>query len=301
MRKQIVIIYFFIIGCINAPHSNIYDPENPHKARITGSVREPDGTPLENAVIALFQGEKMIQSDTSDGEGVFMLDDITPGIYKIEATALYYTMVEISPETLWAGTKLNGFDIYFSTLHFDNEAAGTASAYGFETITGDWNIMNDNGQTTEHSLPNVYNGKNKNTEKALVLYSMDFGDFKFKTKLKILNSTEENWEAGIVFRYRNEENHYCLKISSDTLSLVKKENGIQKAVAVVECATPKEKWFSLGVECYFTVIKTYLNDQLMFYEVNNVLTSGRAGLTVMNKIPTQTTSVNFDDVTITTD
>jgi len=301
MKKQIAIVCFLIVSCINAPHSNIYDPENPHKAQITGLVREPDGNLLENAVIALFQGEKMIQSDTSNGEGVFMLNDITPGIYKIEARAPYYTVVEIFPESLWAGSKLNNFDIYFSTLHFDNEAVGTASAYGFETIVGDWNIMNDSGQAAEHSLPNVYNGENNNTGKALVLYSMDFGDFNFRTKLKILNSTEGNWEAGIVFRYQDEQNHYYLKMSLDTLSLIKKENGTQKIIASASCDISKERWFSVGVDCRFTVIKTYLNDQLMFYDVNNVLTSGRAGLVVMNKTPTQTTSVNFDDVTITTD
>jgi hypothetical protein len=302
MKKMSVltsIFFFLLITCLNAPHSNKYDPENPHKARVEGYIHEPDNLVLEGAVISLLLNNKVVQTDTSDQEGWYKLDKIDPGVYKIMAEAQYYAALEFYPESLWAGTYIP-FSLSFSTFNFEGDPPGTATPYGFEVLKGNWQIVEDSQQPNQHSIPNVYHGNDDDTNGyALVLFRSALKDCSFGAKIKVLSSSGANWKTGIVFRYQNADNYYLFDVKTDSIAVRKIKNGIEETVNSAPGNFPKDIWYTLAVECDSIFIRTYLNRAMLFYLVaDSFFQDGDTGLWVLNQESGTTASAYFDDVTI---
>jgi len=284
-------------SCLNAPRNNKYDPENPDKVRLKGYTYEANGLILEGAIIRLLFDDEIIDTDTSDLEGSFEFDKIDPGIYKITAEAHHYSSLEIYPESLWAGMYIDNYDVFFSTLNFEEDREGTSLPYGFDTICGNWRVEKDTELPELHSTPNVYNGSNNPNEWAITQYHEPMTNFSLQVKVKVLNISQVDWRTGFVFRYQNENNHYRLYISSDTIAMAKVENSGEELLRISNHDFFTDTWYSLRVECDGNFMLIYLNDEPLFVIIDNAFADGCIGLYCGNQSG-MVTSVNFDDVEI---
>jgi hypothetical protein len=299
LSLYILIGALFLGECINAPRDNKYDPKNPDKAYLSGHTCEPDGSILSDVIVKLHNDDNIIQVDTSDVEGIFEFDEITPDIYKISAETQYYTRLEIYPESLWAGTADTNYDIYFTTFDFEDEQAGTTTPYGFSIAYGSWRIDQDFQQPEKHSVAQVLNiAHNDTTERAIAFYHSSIRNFLFDVKFKILNSSGNQWEAGIILRYQDESNYHSIRICSDTVSFitVKGGNEVQRRTNIMNVT--KNIWHSLEADCEEHLMIIRLDDEFMFTVIDGDFLSGLIGLWALNQQTGTTTSVHFDDVTI---
>ncbi|HHH54869.1 MAG TPA: TonB-dependent receptor, partial [Bacteroidetes bacterium] len=77
------------------------------QASLEGSVMDKDqGTPLDFAYVKLYQGTSMITGTQTDFDGNFLITNIDPGTYDIEASYLGYTSEKKTGVVLKAGKVL---------------------------------------------------------------------------------------------------------------------------------------------------------------------------------------------------
>ncbi len=291
------ILSFCLTSCLNAPRNNKYDPANPDKVYLKGYTHEASGHLLENAIVSLLLDDEIVAVDTSDTEGSFEFDRIDPGVYKIIAEAHHYSSLEIYPESLWAGVYIDDYEVFFTTLDFEEDQEGAALPYGFDTVRGNWRINTDLESPETHSIPNVYKGTNNPNEWALALYSESITNFSLQVKLKILDISHADWKAGFVFRYQNEDNYYSLHITSDTIAMAKVENSGEELLRISNRNFLANTWHSLCVECDNNFMLIHLDGEPFFTVIDNAFADGFIGLFSMNQSG-MIASVNFDDITI---
>jgi hypothetical protein len=293
---------FAYTGCINAPRDNKYDPDNPDKAEMTGGACEPDGRIIAGANADLMHdyNDEVVRSDTSDSSGSFYFDKIDPGIYRIHALAPHFSGVYTGPESLWGGTRLDGYRLYFTTFHFEDDAEG-AMPYGFSNITGRWAIARDPSQANEHSAPNVSRGANigaYDPDPSLAIFRSKAQYPDLEVKLKVLSSSGSQWQTGIVFRYQDKSNYYFVKMAPDTAEIgFKKDNNIT-IVADTSLTFLTETWYTLKISCDSLFTSVCMNDSCIFrtYTFAYVFPDGSFGMLVSSREPGVTATVNFDDI-----
>ena len=307
MKRLILPLLILTVGsttCLKAPHSNKYDPQNPDKAILQGYVYEPDAVVIHDAIVRLLFNEEVIQTNTTDHEGAFEFGEIDPGVYRITADASYYNTMEHYPESLWAGVHEHDFDLYLSTYGFEDDSLNCSSPYAFVNVQGNWNISEDYQEPELHSIPNVFSCNNEDTAVcALSLHRAEASDFWFETKLKIHGSSGPNWAAGIVFRYQDIQNFYCLNISADTISFRQVRNGSEAIIRNVPYNFTTDTWFTLGVKVSSTIMKIFVEGDSMplFLVIDPSFLEGKLGLFVPCQYAGTITSVSFVYVTIRRD
>jgi len=287
-------------GCLDAPHDNPYDPENPNKAYLSLAVNELGQFALQGATVDLVHDETTVQSETSNEDGVVIFDNIDPGIYQLRTEAMYYSPVEQGPETLWAGFEISR-KIDMITLHFDDETTGISSPHRLASITGMWEIVEDQDQPEAHSTPNVYQGIDGEPEEiSLALCENSSQSFLIVAKLKVDGASSENWRAGIVFRYQDALNCYRLLLSSDTIQCYYLVNGQFNEVRSVETELATDTWhtISVGRNQSEGLIRISLNNEYLFIVNDIVFMGGQVGLMISNGDDFVPAIVKFDDVTI---
>jgi hypothetical protein len=109
--------------------------------------------------------------------------------------------------------------------------------------------------------------------------------------------------AGIVFRYQDMQNFYCLNISADTISFRRIKNDSEVIIRNVPCNFTTDTWFTLGVKTSSTSMKIFVEDDSMplFIVIDPSFLEGKVGLLVPCQCAGTRTSVSFDDVTIRRD
>ncbi len=303
-RRLVVVtaaIAFILFSCINAPRDSIYDPNNPNRAYIVGIVCEPDSSPVDGAVITLSIDEQIIKADTTDDTGGYEIEDIIPDIYKLTVESpLYYDVWEQYPESLWAETYLDNYDIFLDTYVFEDDSIGTVIPYAFGAAYGSWSIVEDNGQPEKHSVPNVYKGEDSDTTEPAIslLQQTDITAFYFAAKLKVLSASGTDWQVGIVYRFQNPMNYYLLKIYADSIVALKVVDGAEVRIQGVAQIFSTDIWYSLAVEYDNTHMTIYLNNEWCIGATDGSIKQGQLGLWVSDSNTGTAASVFFDDVTV---
>ncbi len=224
MKKLVIIMSLFFLVC-NAKRDNIYDPKNSDKAVIKGVIYEPDSLPVKDAFIELIHNDTVVKLDTSNISGEYGFEQIDPGIYKIIARTKYYDDVIIEAETLWAGTELNQYDMFFTTFHFEDDEIDDAP-YGFSSIDGIWKVITDS--TLNYSSNRVYNGTALDSgETAMTFFRSQTHMMDFNLKIKVCSTSGENWETGILFGYQDQRNYFVIKISKSLVKYCGIEDSIE--------------------------------------------------------------------------
>lgn len=288
-------------ACPDAPRDNIYDPENPDKGYIALHARELGYLTVEGATVDLLRGGVVVQSDTSDGDGAVDFAEIDPGIYYIRGRTAHYADAYVGPESLWAGTWIEDQRLDICTLDFEDELLGMATVYGIAPVSGSWSIGLESGHPDLHSTPQVYQGTDTDAE-ACAISCCENGDqiFYFEANLCVDTSTTSDWEAGVVFRFQDELNHYRLVLTPDTLVCYCLVSGYRTILRAVAHATAAGEWHAIRVERRLNeaYLRIVLDGLVYFIIFDDIFSGGRPGLCASNCDNGGTTKVIFDDITL---
>jgi hypothetical protein len=290
-------------NCLEPPRDNPYDPNNPDKGNLTGIAYDYKWDVLEGVLVKLKLGEDIIYSTVTNSEGRYEFDSVAANYYTLYAEADYYHSLYIDMEI--RSDTYDTLDLYFDELcfHFDNEVVNTPEPFDFKILFGTWKIMEDWGEPSEHSTPNVYNGVHTGSsgDPALSVFSDTLQDFWVSTHVKILGSSS-TWYAGIALRYQDVANYYWLELRTDGLAVMKILNGNVSQLELYSTVSfTTDTWYHIGADVYDNKIKVYL-DYTELFEVQDTSSpfySGLTGFWIYTSEPTGSAAANFDDVHIT--
>ena len=287
-----------MIVCLKPAHDNVWDPDNPNKATIKGTVFGMNDLPVSNAEIQLLQDTLVIYDTTSGADGYYEISNIDPGFYKLVAYAPHYVRFEdCELESLPAET-IAVHDIWFNTQYycFEEETPGTTQPFGFDTVSGTWAVIQDGSQPENHSTPNVYHGEKNAVRPALAILKNSGPDFHLDAKFKLLSSSATGWMIGAVFGYHSDTmNFYFVSVTHSGIGLHKWINGIDSLIQALPHTTLPETWYDLTVQMCGQDIYVNVDGAEMNCTDPNPYT-GKAGFWVVN--PSGPAMVNFDDVYI---
>lgn len=288
------------VSCLDAPRDNIYDPGNPNKASISLICYELGSYTLAGAIVNLLHDNEIVASDTTDEHGVAVFEEIDPGVYYLRGIAPYYRAIEYGPESLWASVQISDYRMKFLTLDFDDDPVGTASPHRFLSVSGIWAVEDYIEEPQAHSTPHVYQGIDSTTSYALSLCEPEAQDFLLEVHLKVAASSENNWQAGVVFRHQDNNNCYLLLITPEQAYCYSVVNGQVMVLRVIDRIFAVDSWHVLRVERRESepMIRVIIDEAVLFSVYDNIFTDGRSGLIVSNGEGPAPVTVSFDDVTL---
>ncbi|MCX7995758.1 MAG: carboxypeptidase-like regulatory domain-containing protein [candidate division WOR-3 bacterium] len=287
-----LLLFLLLSNCINAPRNNKYDPDNPNKSEISGTIFEPDSLTVSNVILNLVdQNGNIVRCDTSDNSGNFTLRRIDPGIYTITAKTEYYKDVIIENESLWAGTKLTNYGIFFTTFHFEDDEINTVP-YGFTRISGDWCVKADNKNY-------IYRGSDSDDdEPAISLFRNRTSAFKFELMFRVLPNSGQNWETGILLWYQDKLNCYRIKITKSLAQYSLVKNGVETNLYTKSIEITEGTFHNLKAVHTGDALIIYLDEIFLFPAslISLAFENGYWGIYVFNHNTNMTTSIDFDDI-----
>lgn len=288
----ILIIIILMVACLKPKRDNEFDPNNPDKAYLNGTIDSPYGKVKNAKVKLLTLDHELYDSTFSNAEGWYEFSDIDPGIYKIMAFAPYYLPAEYYPESLPAGIS-DTVDLYFSTMifDFDNDTVGTIEPFDFKWIYGNWKVQNDNSAP---SLPNVYNCFSL---RGLVLYNQTVQSFAIGIEFKFNIPPDTFSQVGVVLRLQDSLNYYTVSTSKERLLFCKVVNGVLTIIDHAQVFVTHNQWYSLWVEVCDTQFKVYFNEELKIEKTDDTFGEGKTGLLV-ERVGTNQINASFDNVVI---
>jgi hypothetical protein len=276
----VVLIFLLLLACLNPVRDNIYDPNNPNKAYISGAVtnRFANNSPAKNATVLLTRaGDTLSSTVATDSNGRYILNRVDPGIYTIEAKAGYYLTDEFS-ESLSAGKIIDNADLslYKAFYDFEKETLGVHTPGGFDTVAGTWSVIDEPGQGHE------YKGTTPGTGLAIATNNEFVTDFFFKTMLKVDPSSDTSFVAGIVFRYQGVQNYYSVFFGLHKIDLIKASTTSWTVIGAQSHQFSRDTWYNLSVDCHGDHIQVFLdNDSVPVFNVHDSgFANGKTGLYV---------------------
>jgi Domain of Unknown Function (DUF1080) len=181
------------------------------------------------------------------------------------------------------------------TVNFDKTSAG-ALPPGWTTAmthsggTPKWEVLNDDSAP---SRPNVLaqtsTDRTSDRFPLAILDSSNLKDGELRVRFKAV-SGEVDQAAGIVWRYRDENNYYIVRANAreDNVVLYKVEGGRRVSLAPrgtasktygVKHKIPAQTWNALGVSFQGNLFTVYVDGQKLFEVEDSTFTqSGKAGL-----------------------
>ncbi|MBL4934494.1 hypothetical protein JK636_01830 [Clostridium sp. YIM B02515] len=156
----------------------------------------------------------------------------------------------------------------------------------------------DNSGGTEPVAESVYIGTNNAGEGLTWTGDKSWTDYSVEGRVKASNSVIGSSASGLLFRYKDVNNYYHLRLNSGgKLELFKKENGITTFLKQLDEKINKDTWYRLKAEIEGNTIKCYLNDieKINITDSGSGLTSGAIGLR------TYKDACSFDDVAVKSD
>jgi hypothetical protein len=292
MKKMFLAFFFclFLVVCINPPHDNAFDPENPDKANLAGTVYDGLHNNIlltHGMVILAHMGGAPADTVTIDGSGGYGFDSIDPGIYEINA-ASSHLMTETFTESLPADTNIDDLDLYASKAIFDleDESLNTQEPRCFRVMNGTWTVVDDPVQ--DH----VYQGITPGTGLAIAMSDIMLGDFYCDSKIRV-DTSSIGFFTGLLFRYRDSLNFYGAMFSVNTLHLIRVSGGTWTAIDSMPHVFSPGTWYTLAVECTGDHIEVYLNygSAPLINKHDNTIPGGKVGL-----FAEHLTTVRFDDI-----
>lgn len=295
MKKLVIIMSLFFLVC-NAKRDNIYDPKNSDKAVIKGIIYEPDSLPVKDAFIELIHNDTTVKLDTSNISGEYGFEQIDLGIYKIIARTKYYDDAIIEAESLWAGTDLNQYDMFFTTFHFEDDEIND-TPYAFNSMDGIWKVITDS--TLNHSSNRVYNGTAFDSGQiAMTFFRSQTHMMDFNLKIKVFSTSGENWETGILFGYQDQRNYFVIKISKSLVKYCGIEDSIETMFYSKQINFSTDVWHSIKTLKYEGALLFHFDDIYAFpiSLINTSSVQGFWGLYISNKETGHPVSLNCDDI-----
>jgi hypothetical protein len=293
MKKLFFAPFFclLLMVCLNPPHDNEYDPENSNKAYLAGNVYNSftNNSAIANATVIL-TNDTHGWSDTvfADNNGWYEFDSIDPGLYTINAEAGHY-MTELFPESLPAGTDNDSFDLYArkAIFDFEDESLNTQEPKGFSVVNGTWAVVDDPDKG------HMYQGITPGSGLADAVSNAVLKDFYYESTMQVDTSSGGAFFTGILFRYQDLSNFYCVIFSTATITLIRAYGGVWTPIDTLPLVFSDGTWYVLSVDCVGDHIQVYLdNGSTPIFDVyDNTFSNGKVGL-----FAEHFTTSRFDDI-----
>ncbi|MEO0156019.1 MAG: hypothetical protein ABIL07_02785, partial [candidate division WOR-3 bacterium] len=208
------------------------------------------------------------------------------------AQTKYFATVIIANESLWAGTKVTNYGIFFTTFHFEDDEINTVP-YGFTAVSGDWHITEDSNGN------HIYTGiDTDDNNPAITIFRNRTHAFKFSIKFMIDSMSGQSWETRILLWYQNSQNYYYIKITKFSTQYILVHNGLETILYTKMVETSGGELHTLKAVHAGDALIIYLDDTFLFPVslINIAFENGYWGLYIMNHEPAALTTVNFDDI-----
>lgn len=304
MRKFLTFIPILLLStmsCLNPERDNPYDPNNPGKVYLGGTVYGINHHSIDGAAIKLIQDSDIVEETQSDGDGWYEFTGVDPGIYRLIAEFHLYTPLDIYPVDLPAWAEIDTFDLYFQEIFFDfeNDPIGSQNIPMWTVQAGDWRVIQDTSGPAFHTVPNVYEAEIA-TGAAYCLTDYELYDFFCEVSMKAEDINPAGWQMGIYFRYLNPNNYYRLRISDlgpHTIVINKVVGGDNTTLFTDASPINKNTWYKIRVSCLQKSITCTVSDgqglDITKVIMDNDFDHGKIGILSINP-----GLIHFDDVKI---
>ena len=191
---------------------------------------------------------------------------------------------------LSAGAAERSF--HFGSYALDQTPDGFRSVLAGQGKPGDWRIIEDEASSAMQKISENAPITSKRNVLAqlsqdptderfpiLVFDGENFGDFTLTTKFKLVGGALEQM-AGVVFRLRDEQNFYVIRVSGlgKNLRFYKVVGGIRSAPIGPEIEITKNVWHTLSIMCKGNQIRCRLDGRDALPTLtDNSFTSGKIG------------------------
>ncbi|ERI94565.1 glycosyl hydrolase, family 31 [Clostridiales bacterium oral taxon 876 str. F0540] len=155
-----------------------------------------------------------------------------------------------------------------------------------------------NSGNIEPTEESVFVGTNNAAEGLTWAGDKSWTDYSVEGKVKPSNAIIGSSASGLLFRYKDVNNYYHLRLNSGgKLELFKKENGVTTFLKQLDEKINKDTWYKLKAEIAGSTIKCYLNDieKINITDSGSGITSGAIGLR------TYKDTCSFDDIAVKSD
>jgi len=307
MNKFLIFIPILLLStlsCLNPGRDNPYDPENPGKVDLGGTVYGINYHPIDGATIKLIQDGNIVEETQSEVTGSYEFTGVDPGIYRLIAEFDLYTPLNIHPVDLPAWAGIDTFDLYFQEIFFDfeNDPLGPTPPRGFLIKYGQWEIAQDNTNPGAHSVPKVFRGTNEFGAEpfALALFKEPIKNFSVDAEMKYSGLSTGSGALGFVLRAQDEHNFYLLALNVDALGfwvVVNDTNWIPLAIDTSIHLIP-DTWYCLAVDFKNSDIEVHFNETRVFELTDDTFDGGSIGLWVKSWGMGGKATAHFDDMGI---
>lgn len=276
-----LLVGIIFLSCIKPERDNDYDPKNPCKVYIGGTVYGFDHvTIVPDANIALIQDSIVMYDVRSDINGRYKFEGIDPGLYMVEVKAIGYEIFSDSAD-LWAGRETDSAAIYLEELFFDFEdiPENTPEPYHFQIVHGEWGITKVPLETNQ-----AYAGIQRDTiDEAIVFLEGAFHDFYADVMIRLLASSTGYPGAFLIVKFQDPGNFYWIGIGPDYIKIYKRENWVPVPIYENHSVSFNyEQWYQLQVEVIGNSFHVAVPQIVDFQISNTGWVNGSIGFYVMN-------------------
>ncbi|MBO9597537.1 MAG: glycoside hydrolase family 9 protein, partial [Cohnella sp.] len=215
----------------------------------------------------------------TDGKAYAYTTKLTEGVHSFYVNTTDTTSNAVS-------TALQSGPSVFDTLFEDDFADGNAD--GWTSTSGTWNVSS--GQ---------YRGQATSLNSYSVAGDSGWTDYTFQADVNVTNNSGGNKDAGIVFRYTDENNHYILMLKNNDKSgrkmeLLSVEGGVKTSLGFANPSVAPDTFYTYRIEVYGDDIKVYQNNALILSATDDTHAAGKIGARVYAN-----TLAVFDNITVT--
>ncbi|MEK3883321.1 glycoside hydrolase family 9 protein [Paenibacillus sp. PL2-23] len=172
------------------------------------------------------------------------------------------------------------------TLFFDDFSDGNAN--GWTTTSGTWSVQS--GQ---------YSGQAGSGNSYSITGESSWTDYTLEAKVNVTNNTNGNKDAGLVFRYTDENNYYMLLLKNNDktgkkMELIKNVAGVKTSLGYANPSIAADTFYTYKIVLNGADISVYKDGALQFSAADSTFASGKIGARTYAN-----TKAYFDDVTVT--
>lgn len=206
-------------------------------------------------------------SDTNyaDGKAYTYTTKLTEGVHS------FYVNTTDTTSNAVASSLQTGLSV-FNTLFEDDFSDGNAD--GWTSTSGTWTVSG--GQ---------YRGQASSLNSYSTAGDSGWTDYTFQADVNVTNNSGGNKDAGIVFRYTDENNHYILMLKNNDKSgrkmeLLVVEGGVKTSLGFSNPSVAPDTFYTYRVELDGDDIEVYQNDTLILSATDDTHASGKIGARV---------------------
>ncbi|UKS27566.1 glycoside hydrolase family 9 protein [Paenibacillus sp. HWE-109] len=245
----------------------------------------------------------------ADNQAPFVMELVLDGVVHAMAPvhAADTTYTDGKAYTYTTKLPLGIHSYYFHTTDTSTDAISTTVQTGpivSQTLfSDDFNDGNANGWTSTSGtwsvVSNQYSGQANSAQSLSLAGNADWTNYTFEAKVNVTNNTNGNKDAGLVFRYTDDNNYYVLFLKNNDktgrkMELLKVVNGVRTVLGFTNPSIAADTMYTYKIVVNGSSISIYKDGNLEISTTDSALASGKIGARVYAN-----TKAIFDDISVT--